>query len=49
MKWQIRKCWNCGVYTLKSKCPKCNLDTVIAHPPKFSPSDKYARLRQRAS
>ena len=48
MKWQIRKCANCGRYTLKEKCPDCGRETLIAHPPKFSPTDKYARLRQPA-
>ena len=46
MKWQIRKCQRCGRYTLKIKCPYCEAETVTAHPPKFSPTDKYARLRQ---
>jgi H/ACA ribonucleoprotein complex subunit 3 len=48
LKWQIRRCMRCRRYTLKEKCPNCNADTVIAHPPKFSPTDKYARLRQPA-
>ncbi|WP_455285182.1 RNA-protein complex protein Nop10 [[Eubacterium] cellulosolvens] len=47
MKWQIRRCLECGRYTLKDRCPSCDAETVIAHPPKFSPADKYARLRQR--
>jgi H/ACA ribonucleoprotein complex subunit 3 len=46
LKWQIRKCARCGRYALKEKCPDCGSETVIAHPPKFSPTDKYARLRQ---
>ena len=48
MKWQIRRCVRCSRYTLKEKCPDCNGETVVAHPPKFSPTDKYARLRQPA-
>jgi len=48
LKWQIRRCPLCGRYTLKEKCPVCDAQTLIAHPPKFSPTDKYARLRQRA-
>jgi H/ACA ribonucleoprotein complex subunit 3 len=48
LKWQIRKCAKCGRYSLKEKCPDCGNETVIAHPPKFSPTDKYARLRQPA-
>jgi H/ACA ribonucleoprotein complex subunit 3 len=46
LKWQIRKCVRCSRYTLKEKCPDCNGETVVGHPPKFSPTDKYARLRQ---
>ncbi|MGA2239194.1 MAG: RNA-protein complex protein Nop10 [Candidatus Bathyarchaeia archaeon] len=48
MKWQIRRCVRCSRYTLKEKCPDCDGETVVAHPPKFSPTDKYARLRQPA-
>ncbi|MGA8855913.1 MAG: RNA-protein complex protein Nop10 [Candidatus Bathyarchaeia archaeon] len=46
MKWLLRKCPNCKTYTLKQNCPKCGEPTVTPHPPKFSPHDKYARLRQ---
>jgi H/ACA ribonucleoprotein complex subunit 3 len=48
LKWQMRKCVRCSRYTLKEKCPVCGAETVIARPPKFSPADKYARLRQPA-
>lgn len=30
----IRYCSACDLYTLKSKCPKCNSETEDAHPPK---------------
>ncbi|MGQ9543786.1 MAG: RNA-protein complex protein Nop10 [Candidatus Bathyarchaeia archaeon] len=45
MRWQIRRCTKCGEYTLKETCPRCYVDTKSPVPPKFSPSDKYARYR----
>ena len=45
MRFQLRKCINCYQYTLKEKCPKCDNDTISAHPAKFSPDDKYIRYR----
>ncbi|MEM4312401.1 MAG: RNA-protein complex protein Nop10 [Nitrososphaerales archaeon] len=41
----LRKCKNCKKYTLELKCPTCGAETFSPHPPKFSPDDKYARLR----
>ncbi|MEM1565874.1 MAG: RNA-protein complex protein Nop10 [Candidatus Bathyarchaeia archaeon] len=46
MGWLLRKCRKCGTYTLrKDKCPKCGGVVRVPHPPKFSPEDKYLRLR----
>jgi H/ACA ribonucleoprotein complex subunit 3 len=45
MRFQLRKCIKCYNYTLKEKCPRCNEDTISAHPAKFSPDDKYMRYR----
>ena len=45
MRFQIRKCSECGLYTLKDECVKCNKQTMLAHPAKFSPDDKYMKLR----
>ncbi|MGQ0377048.1 MAG: RNA-protein complex protein Nop10 [Nitrososphaerota archaeon] len=45
MHFQLRKCSNCNRYTLKNNCSACNEATVIAHPSKFSPDDKYLRYR----
>ncbi|PUA32162.1 MAG: ribosome biogenesis protein [Zestosphaera tikiterensis] len=45
MKFLIRKCVKCGKYTLKTKCPACGAETVTAHPPKYSPNDKYLTYR----
>ncbi|MGA3295865.1 MAG: RNA-protein complex protein Nop10 [Candidatus Bathyarchaeia archaeon] len=47
MKWLLRKCPSCNTYTLKEKCSKCGNETISPHPPRFSPHDKYAKLRQR--
>ncbi|GIU70897.1 MAG: ribosome biogenesis protein Nop10 [Candidatus Nitrosocaldaceae archaeon] len=45
MKYLLRRCNNCKRYTLKDVCQICNEKTSIAHPPKFSPDDKYIRYR----
>lgn len=42
----IMKC-ECGNYTLKESCPKCNKKTFGPLPPKFSPEDKYGEYRRR--
>ncbi|HDM45025.1 RNA-protein complex protein Nop10 [Candidatus Bathyarchaeota archaeon] len=46
MVWLMRKCVECGRYTLnKDKCPICGGKVRIPHPPKFSPDDKYLKYR----
>ena len=45
MRFQLRKCSVCNSYTLKNECLKCNNPTKLVHPAKFSPDDKYMRLR----
>jgi H/ACA ribonucleoprotein complex subunit 3 len=45
MKHLIRKCPNCGTYTLKQECNSCGVRTIDPHPPKYSPDDRYARYR----
>jgi H/ACA ribonucleoprotein complex subunit 3 len=45
MRFQLRKCPACKMYTMQDTCKKCNESTVLVHPAKFSPDDKYARLR----
>jgi len=45
MKFLLKKCPKCGVYTLKDTCPKCSAKTHVAHPSRFSPEDKYVRYR----
>jgi H/ACA ribonucleoprotein complex subunit 3 len=39
------KCPKCGTYTMKEVCPRCGDKTVTVHPARFSPDDRYARLR----
>ncbi|MDP6303308.1 MAG: RNA-protein complex protein Nop10 [Candidatus Nitrosopelagicus sp.] len=45
MRFQLRKCTECGAYTLKEMCKKCDKSTKSVHPAKFSPDDKYLRYR----
>jgi len=42
----IRKCSECGAYTLSEK--HCEKDTVTSRPPKFSFPDKYGKYRRKA-
>ncbi len=44
----IRICPNCRKYTLEEECVVCKVSTVLAKPPKYSPSDKYANYRREA-
>ena len=44
MRFQLRKCSECGEYTLKDECKKCNKKTVLVHPAKFSPDDKSTKV-----
>ena len=48
MRFLLRKCPNCGTYTPKEVCPVCGERTVSAHPPRFSPEDKYGKYRRMA-
>lgn len=45
---KLRKCEKCKRYTLKERCPVCGAQTISAHPPKFSPEDKYGKWRRKA-
>ena len=49
---KMRKCVSCDAYTLKDVCPKCGskskTKTKSAHPPSFSPEDKYGKYRRAA-
>jgi H/ACA ribonucleoprotein complex subunit 3 len=47
MVWLLRKCRQCGNYTLSvEKCPYCGDAVRVPHPAKFSPQDKYAKYRR---
>ncbi len=47
MVWLLRKCRQCGKYTLdQEKCPYCGGKIRVPHPAKFSPQDKYAKYRR---
>lgn len=43
----LRKCVSCKVYTMREKCAKCGGETRAAHPPKYSPVDKWAVYRRK--
>ncbi|MCS7132069.1 MAG: RNA-protein complex protein Nop10 [Hadesarchaea archaeon] len=43
---RMKKCKNCGRYTLKDLCPNCGGKTISPHPPKFSPQDPYGKYRR---
>ncbi len=43
----ILVCKDCGVYTIKDKCPKCGKGTIRKIPPKYSPDDKYGKYRRK--
>ena len=46
MKSRIRKCCDCGRYTLRESCPECGGMTYMPIPPRFSPEDPYGRYRR---
>jgi H/ACA ribonucleoprotein complex subunit 3 len=45
MRYRIRRCIKCYRYTLYTTCPECGSETRIAHPPRFSPEDRYVKYR----
>ncbi|WP_081622996.1 RNA-protein complex protein Nop10 [Archaeoglobus sulfaticallidus] len=47
MKSRLRKCRNCGRYTLKESCPVCKQKTISPIPPKFSIEDRYGKYRRK--
>ncbi|ARM76401.1 RNA-protein complex protein Nop10 [Acidianus manzaensis] len=48
MTFKLRKCPKDNTYTFSKTCPICNSKTIIAHPPRFSPVDKYVKYRIEA-
>ncbi|NLX50283.1 MAG: RNA-protein complex protein Nop10 [Methanospirillum sp.] len=49
MKGRLRRCTLDGTYTLEERCPACGGSTGSAHPPRFSPQDRYGRYRRMVS
>jgi H/ACA ribonucleoprotein complex subunit 3 len=45
----MRRCGRDGTYTLADHCPVCGGPTAPAHPPRFSPEDRYGRYRRMVS
>ncbi|MFH1834848.1 MAG: RNA-protein complex protein Nop10 [Methanobacteriota archaeon] len=43
---KLRKCNDCGGYTLSEVCFKCGGKTRSPKPPKYSPQDKYGKYRR---
>ncbi|MFH1054604.1 MAG: RNA-protein complex protein Nop10 [Candidatus Altiarchaeota archaeon] len=43
---KILKCVECGLYTLKETCAKCNGRTKHVEPARYSPQDPYGRYRR---
>jgi len=44
---KIKKCFRCMIYTLKDRCPKCEMITISPHPLRFSPEDKWGEWRRK--
>ncbi|MBI2549066.1 ribosome biogenesis protein [Candidatus Woesearchaeota archaeon] len=43
----IRKCFQCGTYSLRERCA-CGEETKNPKPMKYSPDDSYASYRRKA-
>ena len=48
MTGRIRRCPRDHTYTLGTVCPICGDSTITAHPPRFSPEDRYGEYRRMA-
>jgi H/ACA ribonucleoprotein complex subunit 3 len=46
MKGRMRRCGRDRTYTLADRCPTCGEATATAHPPRFSPQDRYGPYRR---
>jgi H/ACA ribonucleoprotein complex subunit 3 len=47
MRSKLRKCQDCGRYTLKDIC-LCGSKTIVPQPPRFSPQDRFGEYRRKA-
>ncbi|MCX8201771.1 MAG: RNA-protein complex protein Nop10 [Candidatus Caldarchaeum sp.] len=45
---RLRRCVECGVYTLRDNCPRCGGKTSSPHPVHFVPESKTAELLLKA-
>jgi len=43
---RMRKCPNCGAYTLRESCIRCGGPTNRVKPARFSPEDRYGKYRR---
>ncbi|MXY37429.1 MAG: RNA-protein complex protein Nop10 [Cenarchaeum sp. SB0665_bin_23] len=48
MRFQLRRCNACYIYTIRERCRDCGTTALLAHPAKFSPDDKYRRYRLKS-
>ncbi len=48
MKSSIRRCNECGRYTLSEICKNCNVRTSSPVPPRYSPEDRMGEYRRKA-
>ncbi|MGA1873791.1 MAG: RNA-protein complex protein Nop10 [Thermoplasmatota archaeon] len=46
MRSRIRKCGNCGKYTLSQTCRDCGSASLNTFPPRYSPEDRYGKYRR---
>jgi H/ACA ribonucleoprotein complex subunit 3 len=46
MSGRIRRCPADQTYTLSLTCPACGKPTIVAHPARYSPEDKYGKYRR---
>ncbi|MBQ7702080.1 MAG: hypothetical protein IJT54_06725 [Candidatus Methanomethylophilaceae archaeon] len=44
----LRRCPSCGQYSMRLECKDCSSSTVPAHPPRYSPDDRYGKYRRIA-
>jgi H/ACA ribonucleoprotein complex subunit 3 len=42
----LRRCPDCGDYTLEDHCTSCGRSTERAGPAKYSPEDRYGHYRR---
>ena len=47
MSSRIRRCKNCGRYSLDPTCEACGSETTCPVPPKYSPEDRMGNYRRK--